>query len=133
LIKDLTRPNGIAFSPDEKRLYVAVSDPASPKVWVYDVDAQGMPQNGRVFFDASKLTGPGLPDGMKVDLKGNVFTTAQGGVQILTPEGKHLGTINTGDKTANCAWGNDGSVLYMTVNHAICRVKTLTKGAIPGK
>jgi gluconolactonase len=136
LIRDLTRPNGIAFSPDEKKLYVAVSDPQQPNIWAYDVDPQGMPQNGRILFNAKALAdrgGKGLPDGMKVDLKGNLWATGPGGVLIISPEGKHLGTINTGEATANCAWGNDGSVLYITADMYLCRVKTLTKGPIPGK
>jgi gluconolactonase len=135
LIRDLTRPNGIAFSPDEKRLYVAVSDPQQPNIWVYDVDGKGMPQNGRVFFDAKPLAdkgGKGLPDGLKVDLKGNLWATGPGGVLIISPEGRHLGTINTGEATANCAWGNDGSVLYITADMYLCRVKTLTQGSMPG-
>jgi gluconolactonase len=135
LIRDLTRPNGIAFSPDEKRLYVAVSDPKQPTIWVYDVDAKGLPKNGRVFFNAKALAdkgGKGLPDGMKVDLKGNLWATGPGGVLIISPEGRHLGTINTGEATGNCAWGNDGSVLYITADMFLCRVKTLTKGPIPG-
>jgi gluconolactonase len=135
LTSDLTRPNGIAFSPDEKKLYVAVSDPKEPNIWVYDVDKDGMISNGRIFFNASHLMEgkKGLPDGLKVDLKGNLWATGPGGVLILSPEGKHLGTINTGEATANCAWGDDGSVLYITADMYLCRVRTLSKGAIPGK
>lgn len=135
MIRDLTRPNGIAFSPDEKKLYVAVSDPKMPNIWVYDIDAAGLPQNGRVFFDTLPLMPgkKGLPDGLKVDLKGNLWATGPGGVLILSPEGKHLGTIATGEATANCAWGDDGSVLYITADMYLCRVKTLSKGAMPGR
>jgi gluconolactonase len=136
LTRDLTFPNGIAFSPDEKTLYVAVSDPKAPNIWAFDVDSQGLLQNGRVFFSAANLMKEGvkgLPDGMKVDLKGNLWATGPGGVLIISPEGKHLGTINTGEATANCAWGNDGSMLYITADMYLCRVKTLTKGQIPGK
>ena len=75
----------------------------------------------------------GLPDGMKVDLKGNLWATGPGGVLVISPEGKHLGTINTGEATANCAWGNNGSVLYITADMYLCRVQTLTKGQVPGK
>lgn len=135
LIRDLTRPNGIAFSPDEKRLYVAVSDPQKAQYMVYDVDDKGLPQNGRVFFDATSLQNKdnkGLPDGIKTDLKGNLWATGPGGVLIFSPDGKHLGTIRTGEATANCAWGNDGTVLYITADMYLCRVKTLSKGAIPG-
>lgn len=132
LVSDLTFPNGIAFSHDEKILYVAVSDPKRAVVMAYDVQKDGTTANGRVFFDATALTskGKGLPDGLKVDREGNVWTTGPGGVLVLSPQGKHLGTINTGEATANCAFGGkDGSVLYMTADMYLCRVRTLTKGA----
>lgn len=128
-------PNGIALSPDEKALYICTSDSAHPVVLKYDIQNDGDIANGKVFFDAtpfmSKLRG-GIPDGMKVDLKGNLWATGPGGVFILTPEGKHLGTILTGERTANCAWGDDGSTLYMCADHRICRVKTKSKGMMPG-
>jgi gluconolactonase len=132
VIKDLTFPNGLAFSPDEKTLYVAVSDPAAPRVMAYDVQADGSVSNARVFFDAKPLVAPdrkGLPDGMKVDAQGNLWTTGPGGVLIITPEGKHLGTVLTGQNTGNCAWGEDGSTLYITADMFLARVKTATKGA----
>ena len=65
---------------------------------------------------------------MKVDQNGNLFATGPGGVLVLSPEGKHLGTINTDEPTANCNWGEDGSVLYITANHFLCRIQTSTKG-----
>lgn len=132
LIKDLTFPNGIAFSPDEKILYVAISDGEAPRIMAYDVQADGSVANGRVFFDARPLAAPdrkGNPDGMKVDAKGNVFSTGPGGVLVISPAGKHLGTINTGEQTGNCAWGDDGSTLYITADMFLARVKTATKGA----
>ncbi len=132
LIKDLTFPNGIALSPDEKILYVAISDGAAPRVMAYDVQPDGGVANGRVFFDAKPLAGPGRkgnPDGLKVDVKGNVWTTGPGGVLVISPAGKHLGTINTGQQTGNCAWGDDGSTLYICADMFLVRVKTLTKGA----
>jgi gluconolactonase len=130
LIKDLTFPNGIAFSPDEKTLYVAVSDPAHPMIMAYEVKSDGTVANGREFFNATDLvkSGPGLPDGLKVDRLGNVFSTGPGGVLVLSPKGKHLGTLAIGEPTANCAWGDDGSVLYITSSKALLRVKTLTRG-----
>jgi len=131
LTDQLTFPNGLAFSPDEKTLYVAVSDP-NHAVWMaYDVQSDGTISGGRVFFDATQWvkSKPGLPDGMKVDKAGNLFATGPGGVLVLSPDGKHLGTINTGDKTANCNWGDDGSMLYLAVNHFLCRIQTRTKGA----
>jgi gluconolactonase len=130
-IKDLTFPNGLALSPDEKILYIAVSDPDAPKIWAYDVQPDGSVTNRRLFFDAAKLVSdqrPGLPDGMKVDEHGNCWITGAGGVLVVSPEGKHLGSIITGQQTGNCAWGDDGSTLYICANMFICRVKTLTKG-----
>ena len=131
LVKDLTFPNGIAFSPDEKTLYVAVSDPARPVIMAYEVKTDGTVANDREFFNATELakSGPGLPDGLKVDNKGNVFATGPGGVLVLSPKGKHLGTLVTGQATANCAWGDDGSVLYLTSGKTLSRVKTLSRGA----
>jgi gluconolactonase len=131
LTREMTKPNGIAFSPDEKTLYVANSDPDKPIWMAFPVKDDGTLGAGKVFFDAAKLVGadrPGLPDGMKVDAKGNVFATGPGGVLVFTPEGKHLGTIATGVPTANCAWGNDGSVLYVTADKALTRIQTKTKG-----
>jgi gluconolactonase len=133
LTGELTYPNGLAFSPDEKTLYVAVSDPQRAIWMAYDVKADGTLANGRVFFDATSFVEqkkPGLPDGMKLDKKGNLFATGPGGVFVFTPDGKHLGTINTGEPTANCNWGDDGSVLYITANHYLCRIRTNTKGRI---
>jgi gluconolactonase len=134
LTDELTFPNGIAFSPDERTLYIAVSDPSRPVVRAYDVRPDGTIANGRVFFDAAPLRAPdrrGLPDGLKVDLRGNLFTTGPGGVLVISPEGKHLGTILTGQATANCAWGDDGTTLYVTADMFFCRIKTLTKGRLP--
>ncbi len=134
LVKDLTWPNGIAFSPDEKHLYVAVSDPARAHFMEYDVDEAGELSKGHIFFDATPLVAgrKGLPDGLKTDLKGNIWGTGPGGVLVISPEGKHLGTINPGETVANCAWGDDGSVLYLTAGKYLCRVQTRSKGSIPG-
>jgi gluconolactonase len=134
IISDLSFPNGIAFSPDEKTLYVAVSDPKRAVWMAYDVQADGSVANGRVFFDATPLTQgrKGLPDGMKVDRDGNIFGAGPGGILVLSPKGEHLGTINTGQPTSNCAWGEDGSVLYITANMNLCRIKLSTKGTLPG-
>ena len=132
LTRDLTFPNGIALSPDEKTLYVAVSDPDHAVWMAYDLAADGSISRGRVLFDATSLAKagkPGLPDGMKIDAKGNLFAGGPGGILILTPQGKHLGTIATGVPTANCAWGDDGSTLYITANHQLLRIRLTTKGA----
>jgi gluconolactonase len=131
LTREMTRPNGLAFSPDEKTLYVANSDPAKAIWMAFPVKADGTLGDGRVFFDATSLVGkdhPGLPDGMKVDAKGNLFATGPGGVFVFNAQGKHLGTIATGVPTANCGWGDDGSTLYVCADKAITRIKTKTKG-----
>ena len=98
----------------------------------YPVQADGSVGKGRVFYDATPAVKEGkfrgLPDGLKIDKQGNIFTTGPGGVLVITPEGKLLGIINTGEATANCAWGDDGSTLYLTADMYLCRIKTLTKG-----
>jgi gluconolactonase len=131
----MTRPNGLAFSPDEKILYVANSDNPDKAIWMkFNIDANGNADEGTLFFDASpwaKASKIGAPDGMKVDKDGNLWATGPGGLHIFSPDGKHLGTINpdSGDPISNCNWGDDGSTLYMTVNHQLARIKTNTKGA----
>jgi gluconolactonase len=128
LVKDLTRPNGIAFSPDEKTLYVSVSD-EKKKVWMrYDVKPDGTPVNGKVFADVTAEKEPGLPDGMKVDSQGNVYGTGPGGVWIFSPAGKHIGTIKPGETPANVGWADDGKTLYITAETGIYRIKTLIAG-----
>jgi gluconolactonase len=132
LTKEMTRPNGIGFSPDFKTLYVAQSDPDAALWKAFPVNGDGTLGEGRVFHDATAAVKeglPGLPDGLKVDAKGNVWATGPGGVYIFSPEGKLLGRISTGERTANCAWGNDGSVLYLTADMYLCRIQTKTKGA----
>lgn len=132
LVSDLTRPNGIAFSPDGKTMYVAVSDPQRAHIMAYSVRADGKTGPGKIFYDATPLVRqglPGLPDGLKLDRQGNIWTTGPGGVLILNAQGKLLGRIDTGRPTANCAWGDDGSVLYITAQNYLCRIKTRTKGA----
>jgi gluconolactonase len=126
LVSDLTRPNGIAFSPDEKVLYVSNSD-EKHKVWMrYDVKADGALANGRVFFDVTPETG--LPDGMKVDSRGNVFAAGPAGIWVFTPEGKHIGTIKPGENPANCGWGDDGKSLYITAETSVYRIKLAVSG-----
>lgn len=130
LIENLT-PNGLAFSPDEKILYVNQSLPNKAYIYAYDVKDDGTLVNGRLFFDATPMVKqglPGLPDGLKVDKKGFIFSTGPGGVLVLSPQGKLLGRIDTLQPTANCAWGNNGSVLYITANNLLCRIQTTTKG-----
>ncbi|MCA1563037.1 MAG: SMP-30/gluconolactonase/LRE family protein, partial [Acidobacteria bacterium] len=119
-----------AFSPDEKRLYVAQSDPAAAIWQVFDVKPDGTLGPGRVLFDATAMveTRPGLPDGLKIDTEGNLFATGPGGVLVISPEGKHLGTIVTGQATSNCAFGDDGKTLYMTADMYVMRVPLKIKG-----
>jgi gluconolactonase len=135
LTKEMTYPNGIAFSPDEKTLYVANSDPAKP-IWVaFPVEADGTLGKGRVFFDATPLAKAGkkgLPDGFKVDRAGNLFATGPGGVLVFDADGTHLGTFDTNEATANCGFGDDGSTLYITADMYLARVRLSTKGRLPG-
>ena len=132
LTKELSRPNGLAFTPDEKTLFVGNSDAANAIVMAYPVKTDGTLGPGKVFFNTgpvAKETGrKASPDGMKVDIHGNLFTTGPGGVLVVAPDGTLLGTILTGEPTANCNWGNDGSTLYITANKYLCRIRTTTKG-----
>ena len=132
IIKDLTRPNGIAFSPDERHLYIAVSDPAH-KVWMrYDVKPDGTVANGRVFYDATSNTGEGAPDGIKVDRQGNLYGSGPGGLWIFSPEGKHLGVLKLPERMANCNWGDaDAKTLYITASSGLYRVRLKIPGARP--
>jgi len=125
---DLSRPNGLAFSPDEKTLYVANSDPNRRIFMQYDVDSAGTLRNGRVFADVTAHEDGGLPDGLKVDVHGNLFATGPGGVWVFTPAGQHLGTIKMPEQPANCAWGEDWRTLYMTAETSIYRVRTAVEG-----
>ena len=126
-----TRPNGLAFSPDEQTLYVANSD-ASNKVWyAYDVLADGTLGPGRIFYDVNDRNDTGAADGLKVDVDGNLFATGPGGVWIFSPDGRHLGTIKPDEVPANVAWGDDGSTLYMTARTGLYRIRLNTSGAIP--
>lgn len=127
----MTRPNGIGFSPDGTKLYVANSDP-DKKLWmVYQIREDGTLGLGRTFADVTYETSEGLPDGLKLDNQGNLFASGPGGVWIYNPEGTHLGTIQPEEVPANVAWGGDGSTLYMTARTGVYRVKLSTAGKIP--
>jgi gluconolactonase len=130
LTKDMTRPNGLAFSPDERLLYVAQSDQKSAIWRVFDVKPDGTIGNSRLLLDVTPLlkTSRGLPDGLKIDTAGNLWATGPGGVLVITPQGKHLGTIRTGQATANVAFGNDGHTLYITADMYLMRVRLKAKG-----
>ena len=130
--KDMTRPNGIAFSPDEKTLYVAQSDPEKAVIMAFPMLLNGQVGVGKIFFDATAMSKQGLrglPDGLRVDKSGNLWATGPGGILIIAPDATLLGRIDTGEATANCAWGDDGSTLYLTADMYLCRIKTNTKGA----
>jgi gluconolactonase len=129
LAKDLSRPNGIAFSPDEKLLYVANSDPAR-KLWMrYPVLPDGSLGPGRVFADVTAEKADGLPDGLKVDEKGNLWATGPGGVWVFSPDGQHLGTLQPAEVPANLAFGGpDGKTLFMTARTSLYRIATAVAG-----
>lgn len=130
LTKEMTRPNGIGFSPDEKTLYVAQSDSAAAIWKAFPVKEDGTLGPGKLFYDATPNMGklPGAPDGLEVDAQGNLFATGPGGVYVFTPKGELLGRLSTGERTANVAWGDDGSTLYMAADMYVCRIKTSTRG-----
>ena len=124
IIDDLTRPNGVAISNDQKTLYIAISDPKDRRIMAYDITANGV-ENARVFFndDALDKESKGNFDGLKIHPSGAIFSTGPGGVLIITPEGKHLGTIKTQEKTANCAFDTNYEYLYMTTHMYLTRIK----------
>jgi gluconolactonase len=131
LTRELGRPNGLAFSPDEKTLYVANSDPARAILMAFPVRPDGNLDSGKVFFDVTASVSkqkPGLPDGLKVSADGTVWATGPGGVLVYSSQGKHLGTLATGVATANLAFGDDGSTLYITADKNLVRVRTKVKG-----
>ena len=130
LTKDLKGPNGIAFSPDERYLYV--DDSFAKTYWRFEVQPDGSIANGKLFFDMSSSKDEGVPDGMKLDQKGNIYGVGPGGVWILSPEGKHLGTIKAAEAPANLAWGDtDGKTLYLTARTGLYRVKLNIAGIRP--
>jgi gluconolactonase len=137
LNREMTRPNGLAFSPDEQFLYVANSDEVR-KVWMrFPVNADGTLGEGSVFYDVTAETAPGLPDGMKVDLNGNIYATGPGGVWIFSPEGKHLGTIQPPETPANVGWGKwtptdaEATTLYITAETSVYRIQLNITGKRP--
>jgi gluconolactonase len=130
LTKELEAPNGLAFSPDYKTLYVANSQAHAPIWKAFPVKADGTLGASRLFFDSIKLhrPGDGVPDGLKLDDHGNLFATGPGGVLVIAPDGTLLGRIVTGVPTANVAWGEDGATLFVTANHRVLRLRTQTRG-----
>jgi gluconolactonase len=145
LISELSRPNGLAFSPDEKILYVANSD-AARKIWMrYPVNPDGVLGTGTVFQDVTSDNRDGLPDGMKLDKKGNLYCSSPGGIRIFSPAGKHLGTITLPEVPHNCAWGKyatdatsaalapneEADTLYIAARPNVYRLRTKVAGIRP--
>jgi gluconolactonase len=128
LAREQERPNGLVLSPDESILYVANSGGAMTGWYAYDLGPAGL-TNKRVFFDLKGAQGEGGADGMKVDLAGNVYATGPGGVWVIAPDGKHLGTIRPPEALTNVGWGDDGRTLYITGRTALYRIRLSARGA----
>lgn len=132
LLEDgLTFPNGVALSPDQRTLYIAVSDPGRAVIMAYDLSPAGDLSGRRVFRDFTAMVGPsapGLPDGLAVDAQGHLFVTGPGGIHILTSDGRSLGRIDTGTAAANCKFGDDGQTLFITSGPFLAKLRTLTRG-----
>jgi gluconolactonase len=123
---DLARPNGLAFSADEKQLYI--DDSHRRHIRVYDVRENGSLSGGALFHDMN-VSIPGSPDGMKVDTEGRIYCTGAGGVWVFDPAGNQLGTIVTPEKPSNCAWGDDDwRSLYITAVSSVYRIRVKTPG-----
>ena len=130
LTKELTEPNGLAFSPDGKRLYV--DDSTQRNIRVYDFQPDGTLRNGRIFGEEPGSKGEGVPDGMKVDRAGNLYVTGPGGIWVWDPDGHHLGTIILPEQPANLAWGDsDLKTLYITATTSLYALKTNATGFVP--
>jgi len=134
IAKELSRPNGVALSVDEQTVYVASSEGKEPFVKAYALKADGTVASSRIFFDGTELIARtkrrGGFDGLRVDVYGNIWTSGPGGILIISPEGKHLGTLLTGRATANCAFGGaDGQTLYITADDLLLRIRTRVSDA----
>jgi gluconolactonase len=130
LINDLKQPNGLAFSPDGKHFYVDSDD--EKNIRAYDVTADGSLTNGRIFGDEQGAKGDGVPDGMKVDKKGNLFVVGPKGIWVWDANGNHLGTIVVPEQPANLTWGDkDYRTLYITATTSVYRLRTKAQGFLP--
>ncbi len=130
LANEITGPNGIAFSPDEKFLYIGNWDDHKKVVMRYPVKADGLLDKGEIFFDMTSAKGEDALDGIKVDVQGNLYVSGPGGLWILSPQGKHLGTIIAPKHPHNMAWGDDdGKTLYLAAQSAIYKIRLNIKGA----
>ena len=128
--QDFTGPNGIAFSPDERYLYVSNWDVKKKVIMRYEVMPDGGLRNGRVFFDMAGAPGEEALDGLKVDRKGNVYSSGPGGMWILSAAGKHLGTLRGPELPANMAWGDaDGKTLYLCARTGLYRIRLDAEGS----
>ena len=130
LTKDLTQPNGLAFSPDGKHFYV--DDSEQRNIRVYDVSSDGTLTNGRIFGEEPGAKHDGVPDGIKVDKNGNLFVTGPKGIWVWDSKGNHLGTIVMPEQPANLTWGDkDYDTLYITATTSVYRLKMKTQGFVP--
>jgi len=130
LDETLDTPNGIAFSPDERTVYV--NDIRPKKVYAYDVRPDGTTANRRLFIDMNTDNRPGAPDGMRIDVRGNVWDSGPGGIWIVSPTGKHLGTILTPERLSNLAWGDaDAMGLYTTGGTMVTHIRVKIAGIRP--
>lgn len=132
LTKEFTGPNGIAFSPDEKYLYVGNWDEKKKTIYRYEVNDDGTVKNGELFFDFTDFKGEDAIDGIKVDVEGNLYVSAPGGLQVLSKDGKHLGTIIVPQHVHNMAWGDDdGKTLYLCARNGLYRMRLNFAGVRP--
>jgi gluconolactonase len=130
LTKELTQPNGLAFSPDGKYLYL--DDSAKKVIWIYRFHPDGSASDGRIFGREDAVGEEGVPDGMRVDTAGNIFVTGPKGIWIWSASGVHLGTIELPEQPANLAWGGEGNAtLYITATTSVYTIKTNTHGFVP--
>ena len=125
MIDSITRPNGIAFFPKEKQLIIANSDPTKPNWYIYNVKDDGSLFNGKIFYSVIGIDKKqkGLPDGLKIDSKGNVFATGPGDVWIFDKSGKQLGKIKLAEASSNCALSADEKTLFITNHMQVLRIK----------
>jgi gluconolactonase len=128
--RELRAPNGLGFSPAGDVLYVSESDPGNPRWLAFPVNGDGTLGASRTFADGRAFAkrAPGVPDGLDVDARGNVFAAGPGGIHVFAPDGTHLGSLWTGVATSNCAFGGDGSDLYVTASTAVYKIRLLTQG-----
>jgi gluconolactonase len=130
IVSNLQRPNGVCLSPDEKTLYLSNRNDDWTGYMAYPVNKDGTVGMGKRFYDVTEAakTEKGGADGIRTDTGGNLWATGPGGVYVFSPEGDVLGIIHTGERIGNCTFGNDGSVLYITSDTYLCRVRTSVTG-----